>query len=349
MTIEHNGLIVIGENFNTSRKIKGSSPRVVNEGEKYFLTYTDLDGKKGSLDITDGFPEDPKEQKNFMIPHITHAIKNDDKNYINWIVKNQEKHGAHFIDLCVDEISYYPEERLEWMQVAVKTMQSMTNKPLALDSSDSETIKIGLEVYDRSISRPAINSVNLEPPRLPLIQMSKDLDTYLFANAGGADGMPADDKERTDNLVALMDMMDEVSVPMDDRYLDPLVFPIGANPLFGNHYLDSVRTLREMYPEVHLFGGHSNASFGLPGRKVLNNAFITMAFHAGCDSVMIDPVMNSIDGIDAASVALRMDSIESSSENDSQENIEFKLGVEVLTGKDDFSMNFIKYWRSKDS
>ena len=44
MTIDHNGLIVIGENFNTSRKIKGSSPRVVNEGEKYFLTYTDLDG-----------------------------------------------------------------------------------------------------------------------------------------------------------------------------------------------------------------------------------------------------------------------------------------------------------------
>ena len=39
MTIEHNGLIVIGENFNTSRKIKGSSPRVVNEEEKYFLTY----------------------------------------------------------------------------------------------------------------------------------------------------------------------------------------------------------------------------------------------------------------------------------------------------------------------
>ena len=86
MTIDHNGLIVIGENFNTSRKIKGSSPRVVNEGEKYFLTYTDLDGNKGSLDITDGFPEDPKEQKNFMIPHITHAIKNDDKNSPYFIV-----------------------------------------------------------------------------------------------------------------------------------------------------------------------------------------------------------------------------------------------------------------------
>jgi 5-methyltetrahydrofolate corrinoid/iron sulfur protein methyltransferase len=326
MTIEHNGLIIIGENFNTSRKIKGSSPRVVNEGEKYFLTYADLDGNKGSLDITDGFPTDPAEQKNFMIPHISHALKNDDKKYISWIVKNQEENGAHFIDLCVDEISYYPEERLEWMQSAVKTMQSITDKPLSLDSSDSETIKVGLKVYDRGKSRPAINSVNLELPRLPLIQMSKDMDTYIFANAGGADGMPADDKERTENLVSLMDMMDEVGVPMDDRYLDPLVFPIGANPQFGNHYLDSVRTLRKKYPEVHIFGGHSNASFGLPARKVLNNAFLSLAVLAGCDSLMIDPVMNPTTGI-----------------------VEFKLGVEVLTGKDDFSMNFIKYWRAKGS
>ena len=326
MTIEHNGLIIIGENFNTSRKIKGSSPRVVNEGEKYFLTYADLDGNKGSLDITDGFPTDPAEQKNFMIPHISHALKNDDKKYISWIVKNQEENGAHFIDLCVDEISYYPEERLAWMQSAVKTMQSITDKPLSLDSSDSETIKVGLEVYDRGKSRPAINSVNLELPRLPLIQMSKDMDTYIFANAGGADGMPADDKERTENLVSLMDMMDEVGVPMDDRYLDPLVFPIGANPQFGNHYLDSVRTLRKKYPEVHIFGGHSNASFGLPARKVLNNAFLSLAVLAGCDSLMIDPVMNPTTGI-----------------------VEFKLGVEVLTGKDDFSMNFIKYWRAKGS
>lgn len=326
MTIEHDGLIIIGENFNTSRKIKGTSPRVNNEGGKVTLSYTDLDGNKGALDITDGFPEDPAEQKTYMIPHITHALKNEDMDYICWIVTAQEQNGAHFIDLCVDEITHYPEERLEWMRGAVKTLQSITDKPLALDSSDSETIKAGLEVYDRDKSRPAINSVNLEEPRLPLIQMAKDMDTYLFANAGGASGMPADGDERTENLVKLMDMMDEVDIPMDDRYLDPLVFPIGANPEFGNHYLDSVRTLREKYPEVHLFGGHSNASFGLPGRKVLNNAFISLAVLAGCDSLMVDPVMNPTLGF-----------------------IEFKLGTDVLTGRDDFSMNYIQYWRSKDS
>ncbi|NQU62231.1 MAG: dihydropteroate synthase [Rhodospirillales bacterium] len=326
MSIDHDGLIIIGENFNTSRKIKGTSPRVVRDNGKVSLNYPDKEGSQGALDITDGFPEDEEEQKKYQIPHIAHAVRNKDLDYIRFIISSQEKVGAHFIDVCVDEITHYPEERLEWMQWTIKTIQSITDAPLAIDSSDSNTIQAGLDVYDRNKSRPAINSVNLEEPRLPLIKMAKDMDTYLFANAGGASGMPADDKERTENLVKLMDMMDEADIPMDDRYLDPLVFPIGANPAFGNHYLDSVRALREKYPDVHIFGGHSNASFGLPGRKVLNNAFISLAVLAGCDSLMIDPVMNPTVGF-----------------------LEFKLGADVLTGRDDFSMAYIKYWRSKDT
>ena len=185
MSIENHGLIIIGENFNTSRKIKATSPRVINEGGKVNLTYTNLDGLKSALDITDGFPDDPAELKRYMIPHITHALKNNDMDYMRWIISAQEAKGSHFIDVCVDEITVYPEERLEWMRKAVKTVQSITDKPLALDSSDSDTIQAGLEVYDRSISRPAINSVNLEEPRLPLIPLAKEMDTYLFANAGG--------------------------------------------------------------------------------------------------------------------------------------------------------------------
>ncbi len=76
MSIEHDGLIIIGENFNTSRKIKGSSPRVVREDGKTSLTYTNLDGNKAALDITDVYPEDPAEAKKFPIPHITQAMKN---------------------------------------------------------------------------------------------------------------------------------------------------------------------------------------------------------------------------------------------------------------------------------
>jgi 5-methyltetrahydrofolate--homocysteine methyltransferase len=121
-----------------------------------------------------------------------------------------------------------------------------------------------------------------------------------------------------------MEIMDKVGLPMDDRYLDPLVFPIGAGPDYGNDYLDAVRLLREKYPEVHIFGGLSNVSFGLPRRKLLNQAFITLAILAGCDAIMIDPIMNP-----------------------PIEFVEFKLAADVMTAQDEYAVSYLKYIRAQ--
>lgn len=164
MKVKGDGLIVIGENFNVTRKISASSPRVIQEGGKTGIGYVDLDGGKRVLDCTEVMPEDPEKRKKFMIPHLGVALRNRDMNYIAWAIKNQERHGAHIIDLCVDEISGEPEERYEWIRSLIKTAQSITDSILAIDSSDSKTILAGLEVHDGKKSRTAINSFNLEPP-----------------------------------------------------------------------------------------------------------------------------------------------------------------------------------------
>jgi len=218
----------------------------------------------------------------------------------------------------------FPEERFEWIKWTVETAQKITDKIISIDSSDSATIYAGLEAHDGSKSRPAINSFNLEDGRQDLVPMAKDHNALLFANASGNAGMPQNAEERVENLVTCMDMMDEVGIPMTDRYLDPLVFPIGAGPEFGNHYLDAVRDLREKYPEVHLFGGHSNVSFGLPQRKMVNETFISLSVLAGCDAVMIDPVMNGPEGLE-----------------------DFMYAANALLGKDEYSMKYLKYIRAK--
>ncbi len=59
----------------------------------------------------------------------------------------------------------------------------------------------------------------------------------------------------------------------------------------GAWYLEAVRALRATYgPEIHLTGGLSNVSFGMPLRKLLNDVFIDLASEAGADSGIIDPV-----------------------------------------------------------
>ena len=324
MNLKNVGLIVIGENFNATRKIRASSPRVVREDGKVGIAYTGLDGTKGVLDCTDIFPKDPAEQKSFPIPHIGQALRKKDLNYITWAIRSQEQAGAHIIDLCVDEMSVYPEERFEWMRWLVKTAQSITDSIVAIDSSDSQTIQAGLEVHDSSKSRAVVNSLNLEEGRQVLVDMAKERNAMIFANASGRSGMPQDAEERVNNLKQCMQLMDAGNIPLEDRFLDGLVFPIGAGPDYGNHYLDAVRQLRQEFPKVHIFGGHSNVSFGLPRRKILNHAFLTLSVLAGCDAIMVDPLMNPPQGVR-----------------------EFRYAADALTAKDEYALRYLKYCRGQ--
>ena len=285
--------------------------------------YTNLDSSPGRLDVTATMPENPNEQALFAIPHIAEACRQKNMDYIVWIIRAQESGGAHIIDLCVDEMSVYPEERYEWMKWLVKTAQSITNSVVSIDSSDSNTIYAGLEAHDGSISRPAINSFNLEDGRQVLVEMAKERNALLFANASGNRGMPQNAEQRIENLEQCMKMMDDGGIPVEDRFLDPLVFPIGAGPDFGNHYLDAVREMRNRYPDVHIFGGHSNVSFGLPQRKLLNHAFVSLSILAGCDSLMIDPIMNPVKPFN-----------------------DFRFAANSLTARDEFSVKYLKYIRS---
>lgn len=317
-------IIVIGENFNATRKIKATSPRVKEIDGRTGIVYTNLAGDQKLLDCSDVIPEDPAARNSFMVPHIAQALRNKDMDYISWAIKAQERAGAHIIDLCVDEMSVYPEERYEWIQYLVKVAQSITDSIVSIDSSDSKTIYAGLEAHDSTKSRPAINSFNLEDGRQELVGMAKERDALLFANASGSSGMPQDADGRVENLEQCMAMMDDGGVAPEDRFLDPLVFPVGAGPEFGAHYLDAVRRLRAEYPDVHIFGGHSNVSFGLPNRKLLNQVFVTLSIQAGCDAAMLDPLMNPPLDFDG-----------------------FRLAADALTGVDEYSVKYLKFARGQ--
>ncbi|GMQ74870.1 MAG: methyltetrahydrofolate cobalamin methyltransferase [Gammaproteobacteria bacterium] len=315
-------LEIIGENFNATRRVKATSPRIVQKDGKAALVYMDLDGTKRFLDVSALYPSDPAELRKTQITHIAQAMRNKDLDYIDWVIRAQAEAGATIIDICVDEISVDPDERNEWMRWIIPVAQKITDLTLAVDSSDPNTIVAGLEVYEKSKSRPAINSVNLEDGRQQLIGLAKEHDALLFANASGRDSMPANAEERVANLQQIMAMMDEGGIAMTDRYLDPLAFPIGAGSDFSKHYLDAVQQIRAEFPEVHIFGGHSNTSFGLPKRRVINDAFITLAIISGCDTLMIDPILNP-----------------------PKDFIHFKLAHEALMGRDEMCVQYMSHLR----
>ena len=84
-----------------------------------------------------------------------------------------------------------------------------------------------------------------------------------------------------------------------------------VNGEFGVHVLDAVRELRRKFgSEIHMTGGFSNVSFGLPSRAVINNVFLALALDAGADSGIIDPLTIRIEDraeMDRSSQTYRLD------------------------------------------
>ena len=127
-----------------------------------------------------------------------------------------------------------------------------------------------------------------------------------------------------------MESVQTYDISLSDVFIDGLVFPISVDPQFGLHYLDAVRSLREtLGNEVHITGGLSNVSFGLPKRKLANQAFTYLSLEAGIDSGIVDPIQSSLEEI------FNLD----------PENEKVRLALEMLLGKDEFCTNYILAFR----
>jgi 5-methyltetrahydrofolate--homocysteine methyltransferase len=88
--------------------------------------------------------------------------------------------------------------------------------------------------------------------------------------------------------------------------------------------------LREAYgPEIHITGGLSNVSFGLPMRRLINAVFISLAIDAGADSGIIDPVSARLEHSGAVD----------------QQSRPYQVAEDMLLGRDRNCENFLRAYR----
>ena len=174
-----------------------------------------------------------------------------------------------------------------------------------------------------------LNSASLE--RLDALDLATEAGGPVIVTAAGDSGMPSNTEERVDNASRMVEAATDRGIPLDLIYVDPLMFPISVDGDFGKHVLDAVRAIRKRYgPEIHITGGMSNVSFGLPNRRLINDVFLLMAMEAGADSGIIDPIQNDIQRVKAVEPNTRA----------------FQLAVDVLTGVDRNCRAYIKASRA---
>ena len=326
-------LIMVGENIHCTRvyKVGGAFVQQQDNG-RHAIVY----GGKGEtqvLPIPARFTE-TADWKNGKIKHCGVAVwqglygdaagQAAGKGYIQYLALRQQAAEAAFLDVNVDEFSTDIEERCRAIKWVAGVVQEKARIPLSIDSSNPAILKAGLEACDKARGKPMVNSVSLE--RVEAIGVAAQFNAVVIASAAGEKDLPANTEERLANLDRLMPKLQAAGRRPGDIYVDPLVFPVGTDPLNGKSFLDAVKAVRERFGlEIHITGGLSNVSFGMPNRKLINVAFTWLALESGADSGIVDPLQ--INGKLLAAVDPAAEP--------------FKLACALLTGEDMFGAEYI--------
>lgn len=322
----------IGENIHCTRIFKVGGVNVKPVGSGHAILYSD-NKEKLQLPVPDHFITGADWQAG-KVKHCAVAVwhglygTSDGRaaaaRYLRSMATKQEAAHARFLDVNVDEFSTDVDEKIKALRWVAQVVQEASALPLSIDSSNPAILEAGLAACNPAKGAAMINSVSLE--RQDAIALASKYKAAVVASAAGEKGLPANTEERMSNIGRLMPLLAKAGIPNSQIYVDPLVFPIGTDSTNAVAFLDAVRRIRTQYgADIHITGGLSNVSFGMPARKLINQVFAWLAVEAGADSGIVDPTQ--INGAILAAL-----------DNNSEP---FRLASDLLTGKDDFGMEFI--------
>jgi len=213
------------------------------------------------------------------------AVAERDAEYIINDVKKQQEAGANFIDVNAGARIGHETEDMKWL---LDTIQPIATVPLTLDSPDPAVLEMAFAMVEKT---PMINSISLEKDRFDaMMPFLKGKECKVIALCMDDNGMPGSADDILARATTLVEELNKIGIPTNAIYIDPLVQPISTDSNKGTMVLDAVRAIKAKYPEVHITGGLSNISYGLPQRHVINRTFVALMMDAGMDSAIIDPL-----------------------------------------------------------
>lgn len=231
---------------------------------------------------------------------ISEAVDKRDAAYIKQVAVEQMEAGATYLDINCGNKVHNEVEIMEWL---VNTVQEAVDAPLCIDSPNPKALDAGLALA--KYGQPMINSITDEKQRFDdILPMVLKYKAKVIALCMDDTGMPntADDRMRVVN--SLYAKLTAAGVPEEDIHFDPLVKPVSVVTEAGVEVLETIKLIKQNYPNVHFACGLSNISFGLPGRKILNRLFVVETMTLGMDGYILNPTDKGMMGFIYAAKAL---------------------------------------------
>jgi 5-methyltetrahydrofolate--homocysteine methyltransferase len=208
------------------------------------------------------------------------------------LAKEQEREGAHILDVNVDFVGRNGEADMHELSSRLVTSIKL---PLMFDSTEWEKMEAGLQ---HAGGKSILNSTNYEdgePRFAKVIDLAKRYGASVVIGTIDEEGMArtAEGKFKIAKR-AYEQATGELDLPASDIFFDSLALPISTgieedrrNAL---ETIEGIKRIKAELPGCFTILGVSNISFGLnpASRVVLNSVFLHDAVEAGLDAAIVN-------------------------------------------------------------
>ena len=177
-------------------------------------------------------------------------------------------------------------DEVDLMVQAVTLIQSLTDRPLCIDSSVIEALDAGLATYQ---GKALVNSVTAEDDRLEaILPLVKRYGAAIIALPNDEFEIPYEPERRLELARKVVDVAtNHYGIALEDIVIDPLAMPIGADTSLVTKTLETIALIHDELG-VNMTLGASNVSFGMPDRLTLGATFLSIAMRSGLTSAIMD-------------------------------------------------------------
>jgi 5-methyltetrahydrofolate--homocysteine methyltransferase len=242
------------------------------------------------------------------------ALKEGSYDFALELAKRQIAWGAEVLDVNVGVPMI---DEVDTVKKIVDLLIANVDVPLCIDSNSPQVLEAGLKAAP---GKPLVNSVSAEEKSLSaILPIVKDRGAAVIGLTIADGGIPKTPEERVAMAGKIIERSAQIGIPIEDIIIDPLVMTVGSDSKAAQVTIQTIEILRREFG-VNINLGASNVSFGLPDRETANQTFLAMAIQTGATCSITDPI---------------------------------KLGqtiraADLLLGKDDFAMRYIKYFRAAE-
>ena len=215
-------------------------------------------------------------------PRFKEALRTGDLGYIMREALSEVEAGSHILDVNVGLPGI---DEADMMRRVVYELQSVTDTPLQIDSSNPAALAAAMRIYN---GKPLVNSVNAKKESMDaVLPLVKKYGGAIIALTLGEDGIPDSAEERVLLAERIIAEAKKYGIDRKNIIVDPLALAASSDKNAARVTLETIKMLAERGIRTSL--GVSNVSFGLPSREKINSVFFAAALTNGLSAAIINP------------------------------------------------------------